>query len=77
MCLLDVLLQCVCVPECAHTLHTLLICVCTIVPSVCTVAAESVQIRAGLESVPDTLRLIQRMLEQVRISIQLDHTALG
>lgn len=59
---------CVCVTVCVHT-HTLLflICVGTIVPSVCTEAAESVQIRAWLERVPEILRLIQRMLVEVRL----------
>lgn len=56
--------MCVCL--CVHTHAPFLICVCTIVLSVCTEAAESVQIRAWPERVPEILSLIQRMLEEVR-----------
>lgn len=71
MCLLDVPLQC-CTFVCAHThTHTpFLICVCTIVPSVCTEPAESVKIRARLG--PEILNLIEGV--RGRIPPQLNYT---
>lgn len=84
MCLLDVPLQrrfvrvCLCLQ---HTHTPLLICVCTIVPSVCAEAAESVQIRARLgfaccrDTEPDTVDVRGSLPPPPQPSTELHHMA--